>query len=94
MPGDLNASATGRRVHAYGDDALADHDGTRIAELVRAGELSVAVVTEAAIARAEKVQPLVGATTRRRPTSSTQARETTHRIAPRGDTSMLATPRE
>ena len=59
MTADVTATTTGRRVHAYGDDALADHDGTRIAELVRAGELSVAEVTEAAIARAEQVQPLV-----------------------------------
>jgi amidase len=47
------------RVHAFRDDALGDHDGTAIAELVRTGELSTGEVTEAAIARAEAVQPLV-----------------------------------
>lgn len=50
---------TTARAHAFGDDALGDHDGTAVAELVRAGELSPAEVLEAAIARAERVQQQV-----------------------------------
>ncbi|HEX3781185.1 MAG TPA: amidase [Pseudonocardiaceae bacterium] len=44
-------------VHAFGDDALAEHDALGIAELIRAKALSRREVIEAAIARAEKVQP-------------------------------------
>jgi amidase len=43
-------------VHAFTDDALADHDATALAERVAAGEVSARDLTEAAIARAEKVQ--------------------------------------
>ncbi len=43
-------------MHAFTDDALADHDATALAELVAAKEVSARDLTEAAIARAEKVQ--------------------------------------
>src|SRR5689334_22014160 len=43
-------------VHAFTDDALADHDATALAELVAAKELTARDLTEAAIARAERVQ--------------------------------------
>jgi amidase len=46
-------------VHAFGDDALGEHDATALAELIRGGELSPREVTEAAIARVEKMQPLL-----------------------------------
>ena len=45
------------RCHAFGDDALADHDTVALTALLRARELSVTEVVEAAVARAEKVQP-------------------------------------
>ena len=45
------------RCHAFGDDALADHDAVDLAALLRAREVSVTEVVEAAVARAEKVQP-------------------------------------
>jgi amidase len=54
----MTASKT---VHAFGDDALADHDATALAALLRQGELSVAEVTAAAIARARRLQPLLNA---------------------------------
>jgi amidase len=50
---------TGRRVHAFGDDALGDHDGTTVAALIARGEVSRAEVAEAAISRAEQVQARV-----------------------------------
>lgn len=48
-------------VHAFTDDALGDHDATALADLVRSGSVSAAELTEAAIARAEKVQPHLNA---------------------------------
>ncbi len=50
---------TRRCVHTFGDDVLGDHDGTAVAELVRSGEVTAGEVLEAAIARAESVQPHV-----------------------------------
>ena len=50
--------STGTRVHAFGDDALGDHDATAVAELVRTGQLGAVEVVEAAVARAERLQPL------------------------------------
>lgn len=49
--------AASRVVHAFGDDALGDHDAVEIARRIRTGELSPAEATEAAIARAERVEP-------------------------------------
>lgn len=43
------------RVHAFGDDALGDHDGLALAEEIRSGRVSRAELIEAAIARAEAV---------------------------------------
>jgi amidase len=45
----------GKRVHAFGDDALGEHDAVAIAQLVRRGELGVEEVAAAAIARAGRV---------------------------------------
>jgi amidase len=49
------------RVHAFGDDFLADYDAVRLAELVRMREVSPSELVEAAIARAEKVNPILQA---------------------------------
>jgi amidase len=43
--------------HAFTDDALADHDAVALAALLRAREISATEVVEAAVARAEQVQP-------------------------------------
>ena len=43
------------QVHAFADDALGDHDGVALAELVRTGERSSHELVEAAIARIEAV---------------------------------------
>jgi amidase len=45
------------RVHAFGDDALGDLDAVALADAIRAGRVSRADVVEAAIARAEAVNP-------------------------------------
>lgn len=45
------------RIHAFGDDALGDHDAVGLAQLLRRGEVSAAQVVAAAIARAERVEP-------------------------------------
>jgi amidase len=50
-----------RTEHAFCQDVLADHDATALAELIRSGELSPVEVTEAAIARAEKIEPSLSA---------------------------------
>jgi len=48
-------------VHAFGDDALADHDAVELARLVRNGEVSAAELVDAAIERAERVDPQLAA---------------------------------
>jgi amidase len=48
-------SVVGRRVHAFGDDALGEHDAVAIARLVARGELSPDEVAAAAVARAAVV---------------------------------------
>jgi amidase len=50
-----------RTVHAFCDDALADHDAVHLARMVREREVSAAELTRAAIARAERVQPSLAA---------------------------------
>ena len=45
------------RIHAFGDDALGDHDAVGLVEALRAGAVSAGELIEAAIARAEKVNP-------------------------------------
>ena len=52
-------TTTGSRTHAFTDDALGDHDAVGLAALLRAREVSVSEVVEAAISRAEQVQPSV-----------------------------------
>ncbi|MFE3193994.1 amidase [Nocardia sp. NPDC059240] len=49
------------RVHAFGDDALGEHDGVAIAGLIRRGELSAAEVAKAARERAASVNPELNA---------------------------------
>jgi amidase len=49
------------RVHAFGDDALGDHDAVGLAEAIRTGRVGAAEVIEAAIARAEAVNPALNA---------------------------------
>ncbi|MCY7401879.1 MAG: amidase [Nocardioides sp.] len=49
------------RVHAFTDDALADLDATGIVAALKAGDVSVPEVVEAAIARTEKVDGDLGA---------------------------------
>ncbi|CAN0604290.1 unnamed protein product, partial [Ectocarpus sp. 12 AP-2014] len=46
-------------IHAFQDDALGDLDATAVADLIRRGEVSAAEVTNAAIARARKVEPFI-----------------------------------
>ena len=45
------------RVHAFGDDALGDLDAVGVARAVSEGSISALEATEAAIARAERVEP-------------------------------------
>jgi amidase len=45
------------RIHAFGDDALGDLDAVGLVEKLRAGEVSVRELVEAAIARTEAVNP-------------------------------------
>ena len=47
---------TRRRVHAFTDDALGDHDAVALAELVASGERSPQELAEAAAARADAVE--------------------------------------
>ena len=45
------------RVHAFTDDALGDRDAVGLVDALHAGEVSIPEVVDAAIARAETVQP-------------------------------------
>lgn len=51
----------GKRVSAFADDALGKMDAVALAEAIARGNVSVTEVTEAAIARAEKVNPELNA---------------------------------
>jgi amidase len=51
----------GKRVHAFGDDALGDHDAVALAELVRSGAVSPKELADAAITRARTVDPMLHA---------------------------------
>ncbi|MDQ6642332.1 MAG: amidase family protein, partial [Actinomycetota bacterium] len=53
--------AGGTRMHAFGDDAMADHDTVGLVAQIRSGKVSAAEVVEAAIVRAEKLQPELNA---------------------------------
>lgn len=50
-----------RRVHAFGDDALGTRDATAVAAAIDAGEITATEAVEAAIVRAEKVDPSLNA---------------------------------
>ncbi|GAA1736346.1 amidase [Aeromicrobium alkaliterrae] len=50
-------TSTTTRVHAFADDALGDLDAVGVAVAISAGEISAAEAVEAAIARAEAVNP-------------------------------------
>jgi amidase len=54
----LDISST---VHAFRDDVLADHDAVALADLVQRREVSAVELAEAAIRRAEAVQPVLRA---------------------------------
>jgi amidase len=45
------------RIHAFGDDALGDHDAVGLVAALRSGDVSAAELVEAAIARTEAVNP-------------------------------------
>lgn len=49
------------RVHAFGDDALGDHDAVGLVAAIQAREVSIPEVVEAAIARSERLQPQLNA---------------------------------
>lgn len=49
------------RVHAFGDDVLGDLDAVGLVEQISSGETPVREVVEAAIARAERVNPVLNA---------------------------------
>jgi amidase len=49
------------RVHAFRDDALGDDDTVGLAERIRSGEVSASELVDAAIARAEAVNPALNA---------------------------------
>jgi amidase len=55
------ADVTGKRVSAFRDDALGTHDAVGLAELLAAGRVHPQELVEAAIARAEAVEPLLHA---------------------------------
>lgn len=50
-----------KTVHAFSNDILANHDAVALADLIRRREISPAEVTQAAIARAEQVNPALNA---------------------------------
>ena len=58
MSGSVTAmNGSGRRVHAFTDDALGDHDAVALAALVRGGAVSPAELAGAAAERARAVEP-------------------------------------
>lgn len=50
-----------QRIHAFGDDALGNRDATGLLEALEKREVSARELTEAAIARARRVDPQLGA---------------------------------
>jgi amidase len=52
-------SRSARTVHAFGDDALGDHDATMLAELVLSRKVSPRELAAAAVARASRMQPFI-----------------------------------
>lgn len=57
----LEMAAATSTVHAFRDDALGDLDAVGVAERLRRGEVSAREVADAALARAEAVNPLLNA---------------------------------
>ena len=57
----IESSYVTNRVHAFGDDVLADHDAVALAEMIRHGEVERLELAEAAIARAEQVNQRLNA---------------------------------
>jgi amidase len=57
--GYLIADMTMKTIHAFYDDALGEGDAVDVAERLRRGEVSALEVTEAAIARAERIDPMI-----------------------------------
>ncbi|MDN4171671.1 amidase [Nocardioides sp. SOB77] len=53
------------RVHAFRDDALADHDAVGLVDVLRSGAVGTEEVVAAAIARTEAVDPRLGAVAHR-----------------------------
>lgn len=49
------------RVHAFGDDALADHDTVALVAALKSGEVSAGELVEAAVARSQALQPELNA---------------------------------
>ncbi|MET1134315.1 MAG: amidase [Aeromicrobium sp.] len=47
------------RIHAFTDDVLADHDAVAVAQLIASGEASRSEVLEAALARIDRVNPVL-----------------------------------
>ena len=54
-------TAADTRVHAFGDDALGDLDAVGVAEAISRGEISAREAAEAALARADAVEPRLNA---------------------------------
>lgn len=52
---------TEKRVHAFADDLLAQHDAVALADMLRRGEVTARELAEAAIARVEKVNGTLNA---------------------------------
>jgi amidase len=55
----MTAQEFPRICHGFTDDALARHDATALAALLRSGEVSASEIMEAAIARAREVEPFI-----------------------------------
>lgn len=55
----------GQKVHAFTEDALGDADATEVARRIRDREVTAREVTEAAVRRAERLQPLLNAVAHR-----------------------------
>lgn len=47
------------QIHAFGDDVLGSHDAVALAHMVRTGQVSATELTEAALLRLERVNPVI-----------------------------------
>ena len=56
-----NREANPKKIHAFCQDALADHDAVALATLIKNKDISPLEVTKAAIERAKKVNPILNA---------------------------------